>query len=284
MEFRRFADASSFLAGVQPWLERSELENGLMLGIGVRLAASAEEPLPCPYFAAVVHDSAPVLAALMTPPHRLIVSGPADVVPEAGALLIDDLREGWLPVPGVIGVKETASAFAAVWTSATNENAQITRDERLYALSATEPVSAPPGGMRTATPEEAPLLARWMRALHAESMPDNPPGDPEVSAQRGTEEQRYVVWDHDGPVAMAASTRPTKSNIGVNAVYTPPEHRNRGYATALVAGLCDRLLKAGYKRCSLYADLANPASNHVYRKIGFRTVCDVAEITFSEGP
>jgi predicted GNAT family acetyltransferase len=137
--------------------------------------------------------------------------------------------------------------------------------------------------MRTATPEEAPLLATWMRAFHAESMPDNPLGTPDESARRGTENGRYVVWDRDGPVSMAASTRPTKSSIGINAVYTPPEHRNRGYSTALVAGLCDRLLAGGHQRCCLFADLANPVSNHVYEKIGFQPVCDVAEITFGTG-
>jgi predicted GNAT family acetyltransferase len=122
-----------------------------------------------------------------------------------------------------------------------------------------------------------------MRAFHAESMPDNPLGDPDASARRGTEEGRFVVWDRGGPVSMAASTRPTRSQISINAVYTPPEHRNRGYSTALVAGLCDRLLAAGHTRCCLYADAANPVSNHVYRKIGFLPVCDVAEITFAEG-
>jgi predicted GNAT family acetyltransferase len=62
-------------------------------------------------------------------------------------------------------------------------------------------------------------------------------------------------------------------------VYTPPRFRNRGYASMAVATLSQRLLEAGYDFCTLFTDLANPTSNHIYQAIGYRRVCDFAEIT-----
>ncbi|HEY96946.1 MAG TPA: GNAT family N-acetyltransferase, partial [Dehalococcoidia bacterium] len=65
-------------------------------------------------------------------------------------------------------------------------------------------------------------------------------------------------------------------------VYTPPEHRRKGYATACVAGVCREILKSGYDFCTLYTDLSNPTSNSIYMKIGFRPVCDNVEYAFAK--
>ena len=70
---------------------------------------------------------------------------------------------------------------------------------------------------------------------------------------------------------MAANSEPVEGVIRMQAVYTPPERRNRGYAGACVAGLSRRMQQAGH-RCILYTDLGNPTSNSVYRRIGYRAV------------
>jgi predicted GNAT family acetyltransferase len=69
-------------------------------------------------------------------------------------------------------------------------------------------------------------------------------------------------------------------------VYTPPELRGHGYATAVTAELSRRLLDGrlfdGRRRfCFLYTDLANPTSNAIYERIGYRRVCESAEISFT---
>src|SRR5688500_15925861 len=53
-------------------------------------------------------------------------------------------------------------------------------------------------------------------------------------------------------------------------VYTYPEHRRKGYATAAVAELsayCLNVLQKEY--VTLYTDLDNPTPNSIYQKIGF---------------
>jgi uncharacterized protein len=61
-------------------------------------------------------------------------------------------------------------------------------------------------------------------------------------------------------------------------VYTPPALCRRGYASACVAALSARLLTEGRRLCFLYTDLANPTSNAIYQKIGYRPVYDIDDI------
>jgi predicted GNAT family acetyltransferase len=88
------------------------------------------------------------------------------------------------------------------------------------------------------------------------------------------------VWDDGGPRAMAATARPTPGGIAVNSVFTPPAGRGRGYATALVAALSRRMLADGRRFCVLFTDLANPTSNAIYARIGYRPVRDLTFCRF----
>jgi hypothetical protein len=66
---------------------------------------------------------------------------------------------------------------------------------------------------------------------------------------------------------MAVSRAPVVGVIRLAGVYTPPEKRKHGYASACVHALSKQLIDAGY-RCILYTDLANSTSNSIYRRIG----------------
>jgi predicted GNAT family acetyltransferase len=62
-------------------------------------------------------------------------------------------------------------------------------------------------------------------------------------------------------------------------VYTPPEHRGHGYASAVTARAAWDILDHAAVPV-LYTDLANPTSNKIYRAIGFRPVTDRTSVTF----
>jgi predicted GNAT family acetyltransferase len=63
-------------------------------------------------------------------------------------------------------------------------------------------------------------------------------------------------------------------------VWTPPEHRRRGYAAAVTTAATRAILDAGALPV-LYTDLANPTSNGVYRRLGYRMVAETAEWVFA---
>ena len=89
------------------------------------------------------------------------------------------------------------------------------------------------------------------------------------SAERFIADKQLYIWDCNGPVSIAKTTRPMRNGISVTAVYTPPEQRNKGYATLCVASLTKKLLSERYSFCSLFADQSNPTSNSIYAKIGY---------------
>ena len=70
-------------------------------------------------------------------------------------------------------------------------------------------------------------------------------------------------------VSLAGHAGETPNGARVGPVYTPPELRGRGYASALTASLTERLLERR-RFCFLFTDLANPTSNSIYQRIGYR--------------
>jgi predicted GNAT family acetyltransferase len=84
-----------------------------------------------------------------------------------------------------------------------------------------------------------------------------------------------TLWELGGaPVSMAALTRRVAGMVRVGPVYTPPELRGHGYASAVTAEVSRAALADGAEEVLLCTDLANPVSNSIYQHIGYRPVED----------
>jgi RimJ/RimL family protein N-acetyltransferase len=275
LAIERYANAEQFLAAAQAWLLEAEAENNLLLGIA--LNARGHKPTdPPPYWAGVRDGSAIVGCACRTPPHRLVLSRlPASAV---GAL-VTDVSTVYGSLNGVTGPTAEAEAFAAEWTARHGGAWQTRFRFKLHELTKVSLAGrAPPGSLRKATETDVALARDWVEAYVRDTGIDVPV---EGLAQRLIERDQLFLWIDGGePRAMAATTRPTRSGCSINTVYTPPRHRRRGYATAAVAALSDALLKGGRRFCCLYTDAANPTSNSIYAKIGYRPIRDDAELAF----
>ena len=144
------------------------------------------------------------------------------------------------------------------------------------------------GALRRATEADRGLLVGWFAAFAAEALGED--ADPRgaarsVDAYLGTEGMGLYLWEERSElVSMAGRSRPTPNGVTVNYVYTPPEHRGRGYASACVAALSQLILDEGHRYWFLFTDLANPTSNKIYRAIGYEAVCDVDEYEFGQVP
>jgi hypothetical protein len=152
----------------------------------------------------------------------------------------------------------------------------------VYALERVEPIAAVAGRTRDANAADRALLLTWWSAFMREAVPESDlTRVPTALDHRlGAVDAGIVLWCDPEPVAFAAYGGPTPKGIRIGPVYTPPEHRGRGYATSLVAGLSQRLLDDGRRFCFLFTDLANPTSNAIYVRIGYRLVCESADVVF----
>lgn len=86
------------------------------------------------------------------------------------------------------------------------------------------------------------------------------------------------LWHEGRPVSALALSPEIAGTVRIGPVYTPREHRGRGYASAAVARASLDALARGARRCMLFTDIANPTSNKIYAAVGFRRVGDWEEI------
>jgi predicted GNAT family acetyltransferase len=281
VELVRHADAESFLAAAGGFLGAREAEHNLILGLSSRLV---REPLmygEAPYFA-VVHDEGRVVGvAMRTPPHNFILSE-LDEDAAVGAV-VADAREEFGSLPGVVGPKERAAQFANAWRAATGATPRLEIAQRVFAADHVDSPRPTSGRMRDYEAGDRDLAIRWMDEFVAEALPEAPPESSAEFVDRREEDPDagLVIWEDDGAVSMAGFGGRTPNGIRVGPVYTPPELRGRGYASALTAALTQRLLDSGRRFCFLYTDLANPTSNSIYQRIGYRPVSDADLWTFS---
>lgn len=276
MKIRRFQTATDFLSIVRAALEANEAANNLMYGLALRLENHPERVQTPPYFSAVTGEGRLAAAALMTPPYNLVVLADEDRADAAFDLVVSDLLAGDQPVPGVFGPAAAALAFARAWQRAAGQDFRLAYHERVFELRAVQAHERPAGWMRAALATDLEICARWLWDFQAEAIPEERQSldDAREAMRQRIAEGDIYLWEDGVPVALAGRTRPTPHGWTIGPVYTPPERRRKGYATALTAGLSQLILDAGKQFVSLFTDLANPVSNSIYQKIGFRPVCD----------
>lgn len=92
----------------------------------------------------------------------------------------------------------------------------------------------------------------------------------------------YTLWEVDGvPVALAGLTRRVAGTVRVAPVYTPPEHRRRGYAGAVTAEVSRAAMDADAREVLLFTDLANATSNALYQRLGYRPIANQLVLAFA---
>lgn len=154
--------------------------------------------------------------------------------------------------------------------------------ERLFRLDALVGPLGVAGSARLAGPDDAQLLAEWFTAFMREAWPSLPAGfDAAEQVARALERGRPWLWLNPSgtPVAMAASRNPSCGVARIGPVYTPPDLRGRGYGSAVTAA-ASADIQALNAVPVLYTDLANPTSNKIYQRLGYRPVEDRLHVDF----
>jgi GNAT superfamily N-acetyltransferase len=279
MEVLRFDEPRSFLERAMPLLAPdadAEARHNLMLGIATVMEHPTSRSTGCG-LTRQAPSGGNAHAAVQRGVRGPLTASALDAVVDAVAE--DDRRQpGSWATPHVHRAAERWPREPARprWSSSAE----------VYSLVNVEPVPTASGAAREATPDDRDLLLGWIYAF-AEEATGGPPGEPGLlermlDARLEADDVGYWLWEDDGePVSATGYGSPTVGGIRIGPVYTPPGHRRRGYATILVAELSRWLLGRGHRACYLYTDLANPISNSIYGKIGYRRVCDSADVRFT---
>jgi predicted GNAT family acetyltransferase len=200
------------------------------------------------------------------------------------AALAEPLMARWLDedpeLPGLNAPQPVAAALAAAWERLSGGRARAGIGEALHELERViAPARPAPGRLRAATSDEQEMLIRWTGAFLEEAGIDDV-GDAGPVVARSIRRGGLFVWEHGEPVSMLGLNPAVAGVVRVGPVYTPAEHRNRGYASSAVAAASELALARGATRCTLFTDRANPTSNRIYAALGYERRGDWQEFDF----
>ena len=263
------ASVTEFLAAAGPLLEAHPAQNTVLLTVSARIAtvgadAFGDGPPLFGWWRA--DERSPVSGAMVvTPPFPLRLSA---MPVHAAAELVGELPS-W---PGeVAGPPPIAEEFATAWSAQTGGTVHTRLEERLYRLGELAVPSAPGESVR-ASSEHRDLLVDWIGAFADEL--NIPHGDPEGVVDSRLDSGSIALWQVDEPVSIAAASQVVAGMARIGPVYTPPQWRGHGYGSASTAAASEDALARGATDVVLFADVANPTSNSIYQKIGFRAIAD----------
>jgi predicted GNAT family acetyltransferase len=215
--------------------------------------------------------------AVRTPPFPLVVSPMPD---EACAAVAEALAARALLPLELNGPRPVVERIVEGLRASGELTVQVVTNMRLFVLSQVTPAPPTTGVMRRASAEHEAELLSMMRAFIAEAIPHEADRhDAAAQVARLVATGAAFVWeDHGEAVAFAAFGRRVGEGASIGPVFTPQHLRGRGYATGLVAALSEQLLREGCRYTCLFTNLANPISNSIYPKVGYRPVYDMRHV------
>ena len=219
----------------------------------------------------------------MTPPHNLTLYATDNQIDnEALSCLIQGIAGTDFSVPGILADKELAEYFARVFATYKSIKYRIHKEMRIYELVKVNHDVPVIGKIRLAEEGDMAFLPYWIEGFNCDCFDMTPSVKPDPNPYRyHINKKKLYILEHEGtPVSMAQMNREMQTVCGVGQVYTPPYFRGKGYASSCVAAVSTLILERGFTKCVLYTDLANPTSNSIYQKIGYKPICDSLEIKF----
>lgn len=278
-------DPAAFLAAAGDHLALDPVQGTVVVGVAERSVRERADGVVRghPEWYAVARDAAGRIigTAMRTAwfrPYPLFVLSMPDEVAVSLARAVHGRGE----VAPANGSLPAARVFTDEMARLTGQRVEVEIHTRLFELGDLVPPSyTPPGRLRAATGADLSTAMTWFdgfrraadeqagrTAGHAEEVPAD-------DVLRRIADGRLWFWDDGGPVHMTSASLPGFGVSRVGPVYTPDEHRGKGYASATVAEVSRLILAEGSRAC-LFTDQANPVSNRIYVRLGYRPVVDMA--------
>lgn len=260
--FKSHRDIKEYYSLVKPFLMKDEAKNNLPLGILQR--AQQEDASPLDLMISLKLGAHLKLLGIKKG-RDLVLVGEKNKV----SILLDFLVKEEMHIEGVIGQSDLVQAF----THAVKERFEIAHKvemyQGIYKLEYLRQVPSVAGRLGRARPADIELLSKWVEQFSREIDLEFTQDSAVDFVTNSIKEESLFFWYDRELVSMARTARPSENGIAINLVYTPAVFRGKGYATACVYALSKSMLQK-YKFCTLYTDLSNEVSNHIYRKIGYK--------------
>lgn len=279
VRLRCSVDIEPYARAVVPFLEAEPCGRNVLRTLidAVRIDRATGGEAPCYWW---VDDAGVVTgAAQWTPPFPLLVTSlPAPATNLLAAAAVRRATEIGVPLSGVSGPRLHAERVASEAARLLGVTAAMHSLQLLQETSAVRDVPHPGGRRETPRAEHVDLLTTWLRAFEVDAHVTRSP-DPRHWVERGVTSGILQMWlVGDDPVSFAGARGPAAGVTRLGPVYTPAQHRGRGYARRLVAEMTAAALASGAAHCMLYVDAANRVADSIYAQIGYVTSAEHVEI------
>jgi predicted GNAT family acetyltransferase len=272
----RHTDPDRFLAAAAPLLARNPAIESFAAAVVQGWRADPAEFLREAYVA--TYASGDELGfAVRRRGAPLILENSAGAAARAFA---DDMPVAMRDLAAVGGEREACEAFAERWNARFGTTHRLGVHMRHHSLTAACDVTPASGRYRVATSADGEWLERSSLAFAQEAGLTDSREFIVEGARKRLARRGFRIWEDEGRVAFAGWAPAGIEAARIAPVYTEPAARRRGYATALVATLVRELLDDGRRALFLLTDVANPTSNAIYSRIGFRPVSDTYRFDF----
>lgn len=260
---------TDYINKVEDLLLKKEACNNLILG----LLGNFQEDQTTSNLAYVESDGKVIYAFMQTPPNNWILADVENVEQLVFEEIANFIYDNGLEVPGVIGPEEYVKSFINTYEDLIELTANLHMNQLIYQLDEVKVDLDNNGQLILANKAEYSLIKSWLMRFGIEA---NEVVNEQKASQMAhvfLENQSVYLWKVNAQaVSMVNKSRQTKHGATVNAVFTPDKFKRNGYATNAVAALSQKLLDDGFQFCNLYTDRANPTSNSIYQKIGYKEV------------
>ncbi|MFI7002977.1 GNAT family N-acetyltransferase [Nocardia sp. NPDC050175] len=270
-------DAAEFRSRTESFLLRDPLRHTVITTSIANQVEGIQTPDRAAQFLSVYADDATVVGVAMRAKRWDVYLGE---LPQGSAGAVADALAEVVPEStGVEGLVADATAFAQRWSDRFGVGFRPSFSSRLYRLGALR-IPDVPGTARRATESELPLCLEWAAAMHDDA------GIPAVALDKAALGRRVAAgmiwfWERDGrPVSFAAHQIPVQGWSRIGLVYTPPQQRGHGYASAVTAHIA-QVLRAESLDVCLFADTANRTAGKIYQAIGFHPTHEFVHHEFS---
>jgi predicted GNAT family acetyltransferase len=272
MEIRFFEDINDFINATEETLLQNESFYNLKLGLSNAIRNNNIE-VTTPLYFAIFDNQSLVGCALRTNTDKPLA---ISKMPEAAIeLLIKTLIEMKIVLCGVVGEVEAVKFFKELWLK---EHTSLTFKLNIHlGIYETKVIINPKeqAEIFLATHAQRDVVCAFIKGFSMECFPNREHKDDEIeklSIRHINNKSLYLLKNNLGQiVSMAASTRGSTNGGTISLVYTPEDHRGKGYGSLVTAKVSEIVLKEK-KFANLFTDLTNPTSNSIYKKIGYKMI------------
>lgn len=205
---------------------------------------------------------------------------PKSTIDKSISTLCDQLKDKKLS--GISGKPEFVKAFAEQYSKITGASSKISLSMESYECKKVIKPKRVSGKLIKADLNHLDIIAEFWVGFVFDCFGISIIKEKQIPGVKSMiESGNLYLWEVEGEICgMTNIAHRSEKYARINNVYISLEQRKRGYASAMVAGVCSRLLKEGLIPM-LYADISNDDSNKVYKTIGFVKKGRIDNIVFN---